>query len=307
MIQKMYGLEYLISPYSFSEFMTSFSGEKSLHIFGHPRKFTDLFGMKDVDYFIKQVPLNYPKTLLAIEKQVLSETALDDIDHWLGQGATLIVAQVQQWHPKVSEFAEALYNDVKTKVQVNCYYAPLANKQGFDCHYDDYDVFILQIHGKKSWTVFDPTIKFPPTGDNKILSLPKDPYLECVLSEGDVLYIPKGHWHYAIAIEPCIHLTVGILSKTSIDFLRWIIDEIANENELFCQDIPIAWTQKTGETSNRNIVAHLEQLSKKAREKLIEKIQDKKTVDKFLEYYTINNETEMKTLHRILFSKTRRH
>jgi ribosomal protein L16 Arg81 hydroxylase len=43
-----------------------------------------------------------------------------------------------------------------------------------------------------------------------------------------VLYIPRGHWHVALATEkPSLHLTVGINSHTGIDFLGWLKDELS--------------------------------------------------------------------------------
>jgi ribosomal protein L16 Arg81 hydroxylase len=63
--------------------------------------------------------------------------------------------------------------------------------------------------------------------------IPKEkPYLDCTLSAGDFLYLPRGHWHAPIAVdEPSIHLTLGIKSRTGLDFLKWLKDELSTESE----------------------------------------------------------------------------
>ena len=47
-----------------------------------------------------------------------------------------------------------------------------------------------------------------------------------------MLYIPRGHWHYAIALdEPSLHLTLGVHCKTGIDFLEWLVSELRQQEE----------------------------------------------------------------------------
>jgi hypothetical protein len=102
-------------------------------------------------------------------------------------------------------------------------------------------VFILQIEGSKQWYVFDDTIKYPLPGQKSTgFSAPTEqPYLSCTLHPGDVLYIPRGHWHYAIACEsPSLHLTVGIHPKTGIDLLEWLINDLQQQEE-WRESLPI--------------------------------------------------------------------
>ncbi len=277
----MYGIEYLIYPYKINDFVKNFLNEKSLHILGHSKKFSELFTWNDVNYLINYGTLDYPRTRLALDKEVLPQEALENIDYWLRQGATLIIDHLEKKHPKIYEFSAYLHRNINTNIQINCYVSQ-PGKQGFDCHYDTHDVFIIQIQGKKTWFISEPTIKYPLKRQKKITTTPPEsPYLECSLAEGDVLYIPKGHWHYAIAVEPSIHLTIGILSRTGIDFLKWMVDELRDE-ELFRKNLPIVLA---GEQEINYVDENLKQQVNQITEKLIEYLQtNQNIVEKFIEY-----------------------
>ncbi|NET38859.1 MAG: cupin, partial [Cyanothece sp. SIO1E1] len=108
-------------------------------------------------------------------------------------------------------------------------------------HYDTHEVFILQVDGQKEWHIFPETFKYPLVDQKSAtLSPPTEtPYLSCVLNPGDVLYIPRGHWHYAVALEqPSLHLTLGILCRTGIDLLEWLTDTLKQE-ERWRQNLPL--------------------------------------------------------------------
>lgn len=84
-------------------------------------------------------------------------------------------------------------------VSTNLYVTP-STSQGFEVHFDDHDVFVLQLSGQKEWYIYLPTvIDLPPlysrrfTPDASIF----DSSLRHVLSPGDVLYIPRGFAHAA--------------------------------------------------------------------------------------------------------------
>ena len=51
-----------------------------------------------------------------------------------------------------------------------------------------------------------------------------------MLEKGDVLYVPRGHWHYAIAEDSVsLHVTVGITCRKGLAFLDWLSGELASE------------------------------------------------------------------------------
>lgn len=106
-------------------------------------------------------------------------------------------------------------------VGANLYVTP-PNSQGLSCHYDDHCVFVCQLYGAKQWTVFpQPVVKLPRLYE--CLEVPQDLLVEgrqILLTEGDVLYLPRGFAHKACTVtdlgacsnvhESSVHLTLAI-------------------------------------------------------------------------------------------------
>ena len=154
-------------------------------------------------------------------------------------GATLIIDAVDELYEpikKLSQDLEIIFNET---IQVNAYLG-WGNTTGFDTHWDDHDVFILQVFGKKNWFIFGETRKYPLYRDVVIDSdTPKKPIWKKILNQGELLYIPRGWWHNAIPSgnEPSLHLTFGINNRTGIDFFNWFSERLM-EDEFFRKDIP---------------------------------------------------------------------
>jgi lysine-specific demethylase/histidyl-hydroxylase NO66 len=130
----------------------------------------------------------------------------------------------------------------------NAYLTPL-NSQGFAPHYDDVDVFILQLEGYKRWRVYAPF--------NKRETLPRESSrdytekevdenigegqeMDVVLGPGDVLYLPRGWIHQAETVarpahvpknnglrdDHSLHLTVSAMQNWCwADFLEILMPE----------------------------------------------------------------------------------
>ncbi len=84
------------------------------------------------------------------------------------------------------------------------------------------------------------------------------------MTEGDVLYIPRGHWHYAVAVTPSIHFTVGPQARTGIDLLLWLSQKLMDNDEFFRKDFPIVRAAEfgDGETSS-DLSDHLDEFRKR--------------------------------------------
>jgi ribosomal protein L16 Arg81 hydroxylase len=146
------------------------------------------------------------------------------------EGASLVIEEVHKYDEYVGKFAAELSCEMSEPTRVNLYLSQ-PSRQGYNRHYDTHDVFILQIAGYKGWRVFDSTVKFPLFVQKFHDTVPPTiPLLECTLEPGDVLYIPRGHWHEATAqVEPSMHLTLGIYARTGIDFLSWLTNELRDD------------------------------------------------------------------------------
>jgi ribosomal protein L16 Arg81 hydroxylase len=161
-----------------------------------------------------------------------------ELNAYLRAGATLVLDAVDELHAPLTELAAMLELVFREHVQINLY-AGWRTSRGFDLHWDDHDVFILQVAGRKRWRVYGQTRPFPVANDIEPAPKPTyDPLWEETLEDGDLLYIPRGWWHVAFPLdEPTLHLTVGIHKRSGLDLLRWMTDGL-RACETFRQDLP---------------------------------------------------------------------
>ena len=156
----------------------------------------------------------------------------------LRDGATLIVDAVNELSPPLQQLCAGLSAEFAASSQANLY-ACWGETQGFDVHWDDHDVFVVQVDGRKQWALYGPTETAPTRRGPAAQASP--PQIEpelIVLEPGDVLYLPRGHWHAAVGKGgPTLHLTVGLTRKTGSDLLHWLADEVLAE-EIGRRDLP---------------------------------------------------------------------
>ncbi|MEE2777814.1 MAG: cupin domain-containing protein [Acidobacteriota bacterium] len=244
----MFGLDTLLSPLSSDEFLQKYWGKKAVLIPGEEAKFEDLFGWEDVNNIVNNSGPGFSALRLIHEKKGLPHEEFQRLADWLAKGATLGINHVDTIDPIVGRFADVLARDLNTHVNINSYVSCPA-KQAFDLHFDEHDVFAVQLAGTKKWRVFEPTMTHPLHAQNlnhKGKPPETEPYIAADMTPGDVLYLPRGHWHYALAITPCIHFAVGPASRSSAEFLFWLTRQLMDGEEFFRQDIPVARSEHLG-------------------------------------------------------------
>ncbi len=96
-------------------------------------------------------------------------------------------------------------------------------------HVDSYDVFLVQIKGKRCWKIEqNPISDDRPKRDDVLISLLKEfnPDLEFIASPGDLLYLPANTPHWGIAMNKCITASIGFKAP-DIHLLTSAISEIS--------------------------------------------------------------------------------
>lgn len=237
----MDALTSLLRPYSVEEFLQQNWANKAVYIPNEGEKqFTQLFSWEKLSYLLNFHEFKYPELRLVLDEKVLDESANANLIKLCQEGATLIINGVHKLIPEIAKFTAELKSNLGYGTQINAY-CSWPGRQGFSSHYDTHEVFILQVDGSKKWCVFTDTYKYP-LPEEKSESLPppnQEPYLTCIMSPGDVLYIPRGHWHYAVALDqPSLHLTLGVHNKTGIDFIEWMVSELRKQAE-WRQNLPL--------------------------------------------------------------------
>ena len=145
----------------------------------------------------------------------------------LRQGATLIIDAVNEISPPLQQLCSGLAAEFTASSQANLY-ACWGQTQGFDVHWDDHDVFVVQLEGRKAWALYGATVAVPTRrGPAPTAGPPTCEPERIVLEPGDVLYLPRGHWHAAVGLGgPTLHLTIGLTRKNGSDLLHWLADDL---------------------------------------------------------------------------------
>lgn len=88
-------------------------------------------------------------------------------------------------------------------------------------HFDQYDVFLLQVEGQRRWQIGAECSKETPLRDNSPLRILQEfnAREEWVLDPGDMLYLPPGVAHWGVAQTECLTYSIGFRSPSIADML----------------------------------------------------------------------------------------
>jgi len=102
---------------------------------------------------------------------------------------------------------------------------------GVGPHFDSYDVFLLQAHGKRKWRIGkQKDLSLIDGVDLKVLANFK-PSHEYVLDPGDMLYLPPRYAHDGIAVGECMTYSIGFRAPAQNDLARELLMRLSDETE----------------------------------------------------------------------------
>ncbi len=154
------------------------------------------------------------------------------LEAFVRNGASVILNSVHTIHEPVRALITEIENGVAGYAGVNLY-ASWRSAPCFATHWDDHDVFILQVRGRKVWRLWGEVRRQPLSRDVETNEVaPAHPVWTRTLDEGDVLYIPRGWWHSAhVAKENdgrgTIHLTLSPHYFRSAQLFGWLEAKVA--------------------------------------------------------------------------------
>jgi bifunctional lysine-specific demethylase and histidyl-hydroxylase MINA len=251
----------LLHPIPPEEFFAHAQGRLAVHIPGPRGRFAAVFSWKEFNRLLNQASLwsDHNTTMVLDGHDVTSEefcvpgttrqgnqAMLPDprrVAGYLQRGATLVLDLMERLSPGVAAVAASLEAVTGSPVVCNAYCSFNAH-QGFSSHFDSTDVFVLHIEGEKTWRLYEGRFEHPLQSD--YARLPPEQHAqargkllkEVLLTPGDVLYIPRGQYHDAVASsEACLHLTFGIVPRTGHDFLTVLLRSL-DADPLFREALP---------------------------------------------------------------------
>jgi hypothetical protein len=243
-VARPWSLADLLAPVSVQVFADEHYGRGPLVVAGHPGKFSSLFSWFELDRVLEALMFHGGRESVEVVKgeSKVAPRSPDHLRRLCQEGHTLVVTLLERHHERVRALATALQGEIGERIGSNLYVSS-KGVPGFPRHHDDHDVLVLQLEGSKHWRLSGVTRVLPTYTLRRTAgpgTSPEGPWREVVLHRGDLLYLPRGWWHEAMARdEDSMHLTVAIYPRTGREFATWLLD-LLEEQEGFRRSRPLA-------------------------------------------------------------------
>jgi mannose-6-phosphate isomerase-like protein (cupin superfamily) len=269
----------ILAPLGGEKFKTEFLGKAPLHLPGNQAKWQEvmnwdilnrLLGMVSI-WSANSLPIVLDKEPVPVNSYAAPAVGRDGgqvmrpdpikVQAFLERGATLVANDIEQLTPELRAFAGAMESALGGKVQGNLYLSS-KRRQGFRVHYDTHDVFAVHAMGEKTWFVFEGRAD-APIAHPMFKGLPPEHHeqakgklwREVRLKAGDLLYLPRGQYHYALADDgACAHIAFGVTYPIGLDVMTYLFDRMVAEpiaRRNLPQDGEKALTTRLGELAQR--------------------------------------------------------
>ncbi|XP_017932625.1 ribosomal oxygenase 2 isoform X3 [Manacus vitellinus] len=159
--------------------------------------------------------------------------------------ATIQFHQPQRFKEELWKIQEKLECYFGSLVGSNVYITPQGS-QGLPPHYDDVEVFILQLEGKKHWRLYKPTVPLAREYNVESEDRIGNPTHEFILKAGDLLYFPRGTIHQAdtpLGTSHSTHVTISTYQNNSwgdflLDAIPGLVFDTAKDDVALRTSIP---------------------------------------------------------------------
>jgi hypothetical protein len=240
----------LLAPVSTSDFFDVFRARKRLHIAASdPTRAETLFSWRDIDNMLSQRALD--ESVMLIRDGILvprgfytsgegKQLNVRSFHDMMPQGVSIVVDRIHRWIPQIGQLATSVEREMQIRTKVNAYLS-FSKGGAFKPHWDIHDVLVVQVHGTKRWRVWNAEVPYlypVEMADQAKIDTSKAPDQEVEMKPGDVLFIPRGEPHSAaVSANHSVHLTIGLLSQTGINFLDHL-RKAASKDPILRMDLP---------------------------------------------------------------------
>ncbi len=182
---------------------------------------------------------------------------------------TLLVQAVDHWSLDVANLWQ-LFDFIPQwrRDDVMVSYAPKGGSVGR--HFDQYDVFLVQGHGRRRWQLgqwCDSDTPLVPDQPLRLLPEMGEIFFDEILDVGDILYVPPKLAHYGVAQDDCLTYSFGFRMPNAAQMLERVVDHVIGHTEL---QLPVNDPRSTANPAGLISHAELETL----RHQLIDVLQN---------------------------------
>jgi ribosomal protein L16 Arg81 hydroxylase len=240
-------LEAFLAPIPTALFLSEYYCRAPLHIGGEAARFSHLLSWDDLNTAANLLRLRRPLLRLAMNGKILPEQAYSTEAHnsgaafwrpdWravrrlLKEGATLLLDRIEETHAPIRDLCGMLEVELGANTFADAF-ASWQQTQGLPVHWDVEEVFVLQLAGTKHWRVTKPDRLHPTQKDktHRTTRCPEEVFWQGDLSPGDLLYIPGGWWHEAVAVSNrTLHVAVSQLPATGLTAMNGVLRALEDD------------------------------------------------------------------------------
>jgi hypothetical protein len=247
--------EWLIDPVLATTFFAEFYERKPLLIRRQqPSKFDALLTIEAVDRYLATTTPCHPDVFLVDAARELKPEDYAFLEpvrridlprayQLFATGATISLSQLHERLPSLADLCRTVEKTFSSHFQTNIYLSP-PHAQGFKTHFDNHDVFVLQVSGSKLWTLYDAGLVLPLRGQrfDPDKHIPGAATREFTLQAGDLFYCPRGLFHSARSTdETSLHITLGLIGKTWADVMIEAVSDACLQSTAFRANLPVGY------------------------------------------------------------------
>ena len=150
---------------------------------------------------------------------------VNKVQKLVSKGASIILNDIEKHNPGLLKIANKLQKLTNGRCQGNLYFS-MASHKAFGPHFDMHDVFAIHFEGEKIWNIYENIEKNPV--NHGVFSFSTEERIrkagklveQVTLKPGDLLYIPRGQFHDALASKNgAIHVAFGLTYFKPLDLM----------------------------------------------------------------------------------------
>lgn len=252
----------ILAPLGVDRFFAEHYDRKAVHIEGGAEKFANIMSWETLTALLNMTaiwssaslqlvldravvpPAQYCRTARGRDGRELLQPDAEKVMALLRSGASMVANDIDTLTPALAGFAAALEDALDAKVQANLY-CSWRERQAFDSHFDTHDVYAVHIAGEKLWRLYEMRAE-RPIAHPRFKSFGQDWHdsskgtvsQEVLMRPGDLLYIPRGQYHDALALsDGTIHVAFGATSVIGLELLD-LLANMAVEDPAFRGNMP---------------------------------------------------------------------
>lgn len=226
----------VLNGFNFEEFKNEIYAKKC-HLFTASACQDAFFDIGDFNSILNHRSLTYPRVrVVNRNNSIQKRDIINDIDryrnnvnnevckkrliHKVADGGTLIFDKIQRESRVLDSFINSITDETSVSFSLNGYFTN-SNAYGVNPHFDQHDVFAMQIHGSKTWYYSGTPGEYITSISHQSPPAKPEEWSKVTLKPGDVFYVPRGVWHYTKTTdETSLHLALGAHPVKLRDWLK---------------------------------------------------------------------------------------